>query len=38
MGSVKKVAILAFGSMVMPSLEAGEKIDATVVNMRFVKP
>ena len=24
--------------MVMPSLEAGEKIDATVVNMRFVKP
>ena len=37
-GSVKKVAILAFGSMVMPSLEAGEKIDATVVNMRFVKP
>ena len=37
-GSVKKVAILAFGSMVMPSLEAGEKIDATVINMRFVKP
>ena len=38
MGNVKKVAILAFGSMVMPSLEAGEKINATVVNMRFVKP
>ena len=38
MVNVKKVAILAFGSMVMPSLEAGEKIDATVVNMRFVKP
>ena len=38
MGNVKKVAILAFGSIVMPSLEAGEKIDATVVNMRFVKP
>ncbi len=37
-GNFKKVAILAFGSMVMPSLEAGEKIDATVVNMRFVKP
>ena len=38
MVNVKKVAILAFGSMVMPSLVAGEKIDATVVNMRFVKP
>ena len=37
-GSVKKVAILAFGSMVMPSLTVGEKIDATVINMRFVKP
>jgi 1-deoxy-D-xylulose-5-phosphate synthase len=34
----KKVAILAFGSMLTPSLEAGEKLDATVVNMRFVKP
>jgi 1-deoxy-D-xylulose-5-phosphate synthase len=34
----KKVAILAFGSMVKPALEAGEQLDATVVNMRFVKP
>ena len=34
----KKLAILAFGSMVAPALEAGEKFDATVVNMRFVKP
>jgi 1-deoxy-D-xylulose-5-phosphate synthase len=34
----KKIAILAFGSMLAPSLEAGEKLDATVVNMRFVKP
>jgi 1-deoxy-D-xylulose-5-phosphate synthase len=34
----KRVAILAFGSMVKPSLEAGEALDATVVNMRFVKP
>ncbi len=33
-----KLAILAFGSMVAPALEAGEKFDATVVNMRFVKP
>ena len=34
----KKIAILAFGSMLKPSLEAGELLDATVVNMRFVKP
>jgi 1-deoxy-D-xylulose-5-phosphate synthase len=33
-----KVAILAFGSMVHPALKAAENIDATVVNMRFVKP
>jgi len=31
-------AILAFGSMVKPALEAGEALNATVVNMRFVKP
>jgi 1-deoxy-D-xylulose-5-phosphate synthase len=34
----KKVAILAFGSMVTPALQAGETLDATVANMRFVKP
>ena len=34
----KQIAILAFGSMVTPALAAGEKFDATVVNMRFVKP
>ncbi|MBI4189305.1 MAG: 1-deoxy-D-xylulose-5-phosphate synthase [Betaproteobacteria bacterium] len=34
----KKVAILAFGSMLRPALEAAEEIDATVANMRFVKP
>ena len=34
----KKVAILAFGSMVKPALDAAEKLDATVANMRFVKP
>jgi 1-deoxy-D-xylulose-5-phosphate synthase len=33
-----KVAILAFGSMVAPSVKAGEELDATVANMRFVKP
>ena len=34
----KKIAILAFGSMVKPALEAAEELDATVANMRFVKP
>jgi 1-deoxy-D-xylulose-5-phosphate synthase len=33
-----KIALLAFGSMVMPALEIGEALDATVANMRFVKP
>ncbi|KZE27277.1 1-deoxy-D-xylulose-5-phosphate synthase [Crenobacter luteus] len=33
-----KVAILAFGSMVAPALVAGAELDATVVDMRFVKP
>ncbi|MEQ1488096.1 MAG: 1-deoxy-D-xylulose-5-phosphate synthase [Methylotenera sp.] len=34
----KKIAILSFGSMLTACLKAGEKLDATVVNMRFVKP
>lgn len=34
----RRVAILAFGSMLAPALIAGEQLDATVVNMRFVKP
>ena len=34
----KRVAILAFGAMLAPALEAGEVLDATVANMRFVKP
>jgi 1-deoxy-D-xylulose-5-phosphate synthase len=34
----KSVAILAFGAMLKPALEAAEALDATVVNMRFVKP
>ncbi len=34
----KKIAILAFGSMVHPALKAAEELDATVVNMRFIKP
>jgi 1-deoxy-D-xylulose-5-phosphate synthase len=36
--SGKRIAILAFGSMVAPSLAAGAEIDATVANMRFIKP
>ena len=33
-----RIAILAFGSMVAPAQAVGEDLDATVVNMRFVKP
>jgi len=36
--SGKRVAILSFGSMLAPALAAGELLDATVANMRFVKP
>lgn len=32
------IAILAFGSMVTVAEQVAEKINATVVNMRFVKP
>ena len=34
----RRVAILAFGAMLKPALEAAEALDATVANMRFVKP
>jgi 1-deoxy-D-xylulose-5-phosphate synthase len=34
----KKIAFLAFGSMVTPSLAAAEELDATVADMRFIKP
>jgi 1-deoxy-D-xylulose-5-phosphate synthase len=41
-GEIKRrgtgVAILAFGSMVAPSVAAGGELNATVANMRFVKP
>ena len=33
-----KTAILAFGSMLAPALAAAEELNATVANMRFVKP
>src|SRR5205807_3824967 len=32
------IAILAFGAMLKPALEAAEALNATVANMRFVKP
>ena len=32
------VAILAFGTLLHPALEAAEKLGATVVNMRWAKP
>ena len=36
--SGRGVALLAFGSMLGVALALGDEIDATVVNMRFVKP
>nr|WP_295077966.1 1-deoxy-D-xylulose-5-phosphate synthase [uncultured Roseateles sp.] len=33
-----RIAILAFGTVLYPALAAGESLDATVANMRFVKP
>jgi len=33
-----KVAILAFGSTLTPALHVGEELNATVANMRFIKP
>ena len=34
----RRVALLAFGSMVATALRIAERLDATVANMRFVKP
>ena len=34
----KRVAILSFGTMLKPALEAANELNATVANMRFVKP
>jgi 1-deoxy-D-xylulose-5-phosphate synthase len=34
----KDIAIFAFGNMLEPALRASEKINATVIDMRFVKP
>jgi len=34
----KKVALLAFGTLLYPALQVAEQLDATVVNMRWAKP
>lgn len=34
----EKIALLAFGSMLQPALLAAENLNASVVNMRFIKP
>jgi len=34
----QRIAILAFGTLLYPALQAAEKLDTTVVNMRWVKP
>lgn len=34
----EKIAILAFGTLLGAALEAADELDATVVDMRFVKP
>ena len=34
----KRIAILSFGTLLHPALAAAEKLGATVVNMRWVKP
>lgn len=34
----RRIALLAFGAMLRPALQVAEELDATVINMRFVKP
>jgi 1-deoxy-D-xylulose-5-phosphate synthase len=34
----QRIAILAFGTLLYPALEAAQSLDATVANMRFIKP
>lgn len=34
----QRIALLAFGTLLYPALEAAEQIDATVANMRWAKP
>ena len=37
-GQGRRIAILAFGTLLYPALAAAETLDATVANMRFAKP
>jgi len=34
----QRIALLSFGTLLTAALEAGEQLDATVANMRFIKP
>jgi 1-deoxy-D-xylulose-5-phosphate synthase len=34
----KRIAMLAFGTLLYPALQAAERLDATVANMRWAKP
>jgi 1-deoxy-D-xylulose-5-phosphate synthase len=34
----ERIAILAFGTLLYPALEAAERLNCTVANMRFAKP
>jgi 1-deoxy-D-xylulose-5-phosphate synthase len=34
----RRIALLCFGTLLAPALEAADQLDATVANMRFVKP
>ena len=38
LGNGRRIALLAFGTLLHPALAAAAKLDATVANMRFVKP
>ncbi|MEO8300056.1 MAG: 1-deoxy-D-xylulose-5-phosphate synthase [Burkholderiales bacterium] len=33
-----RIALLAFGTLLYPALQAAERLDASVANMRFIKP
>ncbi len=37
-GKTKRIAILAFGTLLYPAIEVADKLDLTVVNMRWAKP
>jgi 1-deoxy-D-xylulose-5-phosphate synthase len=34
----RRIALLAFGALLAPALEVGEAVNASVANMRFIKP